>query len=222
METSKTREPFKASYQTAPKKTAKQALPDGSQIKLSATTNVSINYSETRRRIRLFNGEARLTIHKDITWPFIVESRQASIRTHEATFNIDQRYGVTEVAVLEGAITISPIKQSKNKAKVEKGEMLKVTEHSTGSVKVFEICAYKDWYSGYTQANNIRLPELLAALNRFTTTPLITRGLDTGRLLVSGTYDLNHIENSVHLLSKSYNLKIIREESHIALELLPE
>ncbi|WP_444933891.1 FecR family protein [Microbulbifer sp. JTAC008] len=222
MEDLKTREPFKCRYQTAPKEISKQTLPDGNHIKLSATTKVLVNYSETRRRIRLLNGEAQISICEEVTWPFIVESRQALIRTHKATFNIDQRYGVTEVTVLEGNITVSPIKQNKNRAEIKKGEMLKVTEHNTGAIKDFEVSSYKDWGSGFTKADNIRLTELLISLNRFTNTPLVTRDQNTSRLLVSGVYDLNHIEDTVLCLSKSYNLKVTKEESHTVLELLPE
>ncbi|WP_444930151.1 FecR domain-containing protein [Microbulbifer sp. SSSA002] len=130
MKDTKARKSFKCRYQTAPKKTSDQLLPDGSHIKLSAATKVAVSYSETRRRIRLFNGEAQFSIYKDISWPLIIESRQTLIRTHKSIFNMDQRYGETEVTVLEGKIIASPIKQTKNRSKVEKGETLKTTENN--------------------------------------------------------------------------------------------
>lgn len=205
-------------YQTDPKQVSSQKLSDGSTLDLSATTKVAVSYNARKRRIRLFNGEAQFSVAKDSSRPFVVESRQASMRALGTIFNVDQRYGFTELTVLEGEVIVNPLKQTKRRFVVGAGERLRITEYSTGSIKTFDLNNYKSWIDGYTQVENQRLSELLIEFNRFTDTPLTIKDNDTGKLLVSGSFDLNNIDTNIQILAKLHNLKVQQQESHIVLE----
>ncbi|MFA0812619.1 FecR family protein [Microbulbifer epialgicus] len=218
MHNSNTPKSAKRIYQTEPKQVSSQKLSDGSTLDLSATTKVAVSFNPRKRRIRLFNGEAQFSVAKDPSRPFVVESRQASIRALGTIFNVDQRYGFTELSVLEGEVIVNPLKQTRKRFVVGAGEMLRITEHSTGAIKTFDLTNYKSWIEGYTQVENQRLSELLIEFNRFTDTPLTTKGNDIGKLLVSGSFDLNNIDTNIQILAKLHNLKIQHQGSHTVLE----
>ncbi|MFS1525983.1 FecR family protein [Microbulbifer sp. 2304DJ12-6] len=218
MHNSNTQRTIKYIYQTEPKQVSRQKLTDGSILDLSATTKVAVSFNERKRRIRLFNGEAQFSVAKDPSRPFVVESRQASIRALGTIFNVDQRYGFTELTVLEGEVVVNPLEQTRKRYVVAAGEMLRITEHSIGAIKTFDLAHYKSWIDGYIQVKNQRLSDLLVEFNRFTDTPLTTKGHEIGSLLVSGSFDLKKIDTNIQILAKLHNLKIQHQGSHRVLE----
>jgi|GEM_PF-1468118 len=205
-------------YQTEPKQLSSNRLADGSTLDLSANTKVAVHYTERRRRIRLYNGEAQFTVAKDQQRPFIVESRQASVQALGTVFNVDQRLGVTELTVLEGKVSASPIRQPGTVVTVSAGETLRIAENATGAVRKFDLAGYKSWIDGYAQVQNLRLSELLGEFNRFSDIPLVAKGHDTANLRVSGSFDLKDIENNIRIVARLHNLHVESSDSSIVLE----
>ncbi len=83
-------------------------LPDGSLVHLNARSKVIVRMSEEERHIRLLEGEALFKVARDAARPFTVETDRVVVRALGTAFNVDRRARDTQVAVLEGAVEVTP------------------------------------------------------------------------------------------------------------------
>lgn len=81
-------------------------LEDGSILELNTLTNVTVNYTESERRIELLNGEAIFNVQHDADRPFLVDSGAALVRVTGTTFAIRRKPSATSVAVIEGNVAV--------------------------------------------------------------------------------------------------------------------
>lgn len=206
-------------YTTERQQTSRTALADGSTLDLSARSKVAVNFTDSERHIRLYDGEAQFTVAGDSRRPFVVESRQASIKALGTIFNVDQRDGITELTVLEGRVSVHPLKQPDWELEVSAGERLHISSSATGPVQKFDLNSYKSWLQGLVQVEDMRLSELLIEFNRFSATPLVARGHKTRNLRVTGSFDLNKIEDNIRILATLHGLTVSDSGEEIVLQM---
>lgn len=202
-------------YQTALQEVHQTPLADGSIAELSAKTTLGVRYTEAQRHIQLFAGEAQFSVTKDASRPFIVETEQARMEALGTVFNVDQRGDVTELSVLEGRVSISPMQSLGERKVLSAGERLIVSSNTLYEVKTFDVAQYKNWLSGWASVDNMPLSELLIKLNRFSQVKLSAKDISTENLLVSGNFDLVNVEKNIQILETLHNLNIQRKGSEI-------
>lgn len=84
-------------------------LVDGSSVDLDARTSLSIDISESHRRIQLAEGQAFFAVAKDFKRPFVVETPIGSVRVKGTRFDVQAtRSDSLTVTVLEGMVQVSP------------------------------------------------------------------------------------------------------------------
>ncbi|TLM79176.1 hypothetical protein FDY93_03460 [Microbulbifer harenosus] len=204
-------------YATERQQTSRNALADGSTLDMSAQSRVAVDFSERERRIRLYDGEARFTVAKDRQRPFVVESRQASVKALGTVFNVDQRGDITELTVLEGLVSAHPLNRPDKTQHVAAGERVRISGNAIGPVQKFDLHNYSDWLQGLVQVENIRLEELLVEFNRYSDTPLIAGDRHTRNLRVGGTFDLKDIHTNLQILATLHGLTISDSGDEIVL-----
>ncbi len=83
------------------------SLADGTVMTLNTASNVEVDYTDTRRRIRLLEGEVLFDVVKDRTRPFIVAAGGASVRAIGTTFAVRRlKDKPLHVIVREGAVEV--------------------------------------------------------------------------------------------------------------------
>lgn len=84
-------------------------LLDGTTVKLNTSTQIEVDYSTVKRRVRLIYGEALFDVAKDKTRPFVVYSDSAIAEAVGTSFVVRLRDAVTELAVVEGIVAFSKL-----------------------------------------------------------------------------------------------------------------
>ncbi|WP_417625109.1 FecR family protein [Paremcibacter congregatus] len=82
-------------------------LSDGSVIYLNTNSRVSVAYLENERKIELLEGEALFKVAHNPERPFRVYSGLAVAEALGTTFNVYRENGRTNVAVVEGKVSVS-------------------------------------------------------------------------------------------------------------------
>jgi len=82
------------------------ALSDGSTVDLNARSKLRIEFSAAERRVELLEGQALFQVAKDKSRPFIVTSRDATVRAVGTQFDVDRKAAGTTVTVLEGRVVV--------------------------------------------------------------------------------------------------------------------
>jgi transmembrane sensor len=75
-------------YVSALKETRDVRLPDGSTIRLSPATRVSVNYSRPWRAVKLEYGSARFDVAHDPDWPFNVQAGKREFQAMGGRFEM--------------------------------------------------------------------------------------------------------------------------------------
>ena len=82
-------------------------LPDGSSVQLNTRSRVDVDYTESRREVRLLEGEALFTVNRDSARPFRVRAGETVIRALGTQFNVYRHATGATVSVVEGAVQVS-------------------------------------------------------------------------------------------------------------------
>jgi transmembrane sensor len=82
-------------------------LQDGSMVVLNSNSVVEVALSAQERALELKKGEARFKVEPDRNRPFTVRTPQVLVKAVGTVFNIHTSAAGTNVAVLEGAITVT-------------------------------------------------------------------------------------------------------------------
>jgi transmembrane sensor len=81
-------------------------LSDRSVVFLNTDSEVRLRWTARERHIDLLHGEARFQVAKNAARPFIVATREASVRAVGTVFNVRTGEAITQVAVLEGRVEV--------------------------------------------------------------------------------------------------------------------
>lgn len=111
-------------------------LTDGSRVKLNTDTRLYVRVSLLSRTLRLEQGEALFDVQHEWLRPFIVETRQLTIRDIGTRFNvrlndIGLQSETDTVSVLQGAVEI-------NGERLNDGHQRTYRSHSDGSLVIVE------------------------------------------------------------------------------------
>jgi transmembrane sensor len=193
-------------------------LIDGSIADLSAKTRLNVHFSESERRLQLWQGEAQFSVKKDADRPFVVETNHARMEALGTIFNVDQRGDVTELSVFEGQVAISPLNDLLQKNVISAGERVIVSAGGSHDIIKFDVNNHKSWTAGWISVEKMPLSELLIKLNRFSQIELKNGDITTGRLLVTGSFELKEMDKNIRILEALHSLEVIRQHNQITLQ----
>ncbi|HSV45536.1 MAG TPA: FecR domain-containing protein [Ramlibacter sp.] len=94
------------SFATSPGERSTISLPDGSSLALDQSTRVRVVFDDRRRRVELLAGQARFTVARDATRPFVVGTRDRDVTATGTVFNIDEASTRTRITLLEGQVVV--------------------------------------------------------------------------------------------------------------------
>jgi transmembrane sensor len=146
--------------------TKQLTLPDGSIIYLNKNTQISYLKSFKKRVVKL-DGEAFFEVKKQNGHPFMVETKNTSIKVLGTSFNVRAPKDTmnTRVAVLSGKVEFSS-KQAGKKLIIEPKQQANYNSATNEIVKSeLKDNNFLAWKTGILSFNNISLKEVLSTLS---------------------------------------------------------
>ena len=90
-------------------------LPDGSSVELNTDSEVSVQFSDDRRDVYLYQGEAHFVVAKDVVRAFQVQAGHGQVLAVGTEFSVRLLGEEVEVLVSEGMVQLGSIAGSFNK-----------------------------------------------------------------------------------------------------------
>ena len=84
----------------------RQVLPDGSTVELNAGARIVVDFTASKRGVRLLAGEAMFAVRKDTARPFVVTAGGVEVRAVGTAFSIRRAEGQVGVLVTEGRVAV--------------------------------------------------------------------------------------------------------------------
>jgi transmembrane sensor len=188
-------------------------LDDGTRVRMNADTALNIRYTATARTLQLLRGEILVTTAHEPVFEgasarsFSVDTAEGSARALGTHFQVRRLDGRSVVSVLDGAVEIRPAGDAAA-VRLDAGRQAGFTRDAVGPVGAVDD-AVTAWIDGMLVAQDMPLPEFLAALNRYRPGHLRCSPSASG-LTVSGTYPLADSDKVLEILQATLPVKVDR------------
>lgn len=160
-----------ADLRTATGQWETRTLPDGTHVTLNSASAVNLRYDEQRRAIELVQGEILVDVAKDATRPFLVETRDGSIRALGTRFVVARQDDATVLSMIESKVSVQTARQrmtnSDDAMEVSAGERVRITPGHIAPIGTIDSRSIADaWRFHQLVVNDRPLTEVLDDLAR--------------------------------------------------------
>ncbi|WP_293780135.1 FecR domain-containing protein [uncultured Oxalicibacterium sp.] len=189
-------------YQTASGEWQTHTLSDGSTVRLNSGSTVDIAFNDQRRLVRLQEGEVLIeTVHDTAgkNRPFLVETKEGTVRALGTSFIVRQHVGSTQVSVLEHAVEI--LTGRNQRRLLEAGETTYFTRQSISTNNTIDV-ASTAWTQGILIADNQRLGDFIQELSRYRP-GMLHCDPAVADLKISGVFQLADTDHALNILQET-------------------
>lgn len=194
-------------------------LPDGSTVHLNADTAIDIDYSGTRRQVRLLYGEALFEVQKDSARPFEVLAVDGRTRAVGTAFVVRDAAEMATVTVSEGAVRVaSPAKGDVSDATtlLEAGQQVSYQRgQAPGPVRGLDPAVATAWHQGSIVIRDQPLAEAFAEIGRYRPGKIVLLGDNAGRQPVTARIAIKDVDSGIDALAATHGLSVTRVTAYL-------
>jgi transmembrane sensor len=204
-------------------------LPDGSSVQLNTDSQVQIDYSATRRRLRLLRGEALFSVARDATKPFEVHAGEGLVTALGTSFSVHLKGRQVNVTVSEGLVELAVLRGQ--------APLIGVVEHAgalgpqrLGILRAGEATAFDpvlaqlqvqqlpepelqrrlSWQEGYLVFSGEPLAEVVTELNRYSPVTLEIVDPRLAQVAIGGRFRVGDLDAVLDVLHASFGIESTR------------
>jgi transmembrane sensor len=210
-------------------------LEDGSRIALNSNSQVKIEFTETKRTVRLLRGEAFFEVAHNRERPFVVVAGDNQVTAVGTAFEVRYEPDHMDVTLVEGKVNVTSTaealeppasvssslsglgKLSSSGYAMTAGERLRVAKGAPASVDAPRVDAVTAWRRGEVMLDDTPLTDAIAEMNRYSKSPLIIDGSSIATLHVSGIYHTGDSEGFAQTVAQLYGLQVTQGGGQIHL-----
>ena len=187
-------------------------LADGTRIDLNSRTRLSVYFSDQRREVELIEGQALFTVAKDPQRPFLVQSRNLTVRVVGTAFDVDRRDNTTTVTVVDGRVAVTSVETTAvAPLLLDAGQQVIAPVHVEKSLRAApaNISAATAWTHGELVFEGSRLADVIEEFNRHNERQILLADPALGDMQISGVYASTNPD---------LFLKFMRAQPHVRVE----
>ena len=180
-------------------------LADGTLLNLNTHSAVDVRFDERTRLIVLHEGEIMVQTGHNDARPFIVKTRDGSLRALGTRFLVKREDDGTRLSVLQSRVAAHP-ESTPDETVYNEGQQ--VLMHRDGLGQRVALAPGADaWTRGMLVLDNVRLADMVHELKRYRRGHL---GVDpdVADLRISGSFALNNVELALNALLPALPVKI--------------
>jgi len=184
-------------------------LPDGSLVLLDPRSRISVNFTQTERRVLLATGRARFTVaHGALA--FLVDAGNARVTAHGTIFDVIVSDSATKVILLQGSVDVTNRAASRNPAaatRLRPGESTSVpaallTRTGAGSAVKAP--------PQMLEFDDSTLADAVAEANRHSFTKIEVADPDVAGLRITGAFRPGDAQGFAEALEAAFRLRLER------------
>lgn len=196
-------------------------LADGSIVHLNTASRLAIDFDESRRQVRLIDGEALFEVAKDEARPFTVSAGAAQVRAVGTAFNVRLRKDVVEVTVTEGVVAVAdssargaPDREGPHHVSAGQGAVVGPGAVEEVSLDEDTLARRTSWRNGVLEFRGETLQQAVDEFNRYRSSKIVIGDPGIASMLVGGTFETNESDKFIEALA-GLNIKATEGEGGI-------
>lgn len=187
------------------------ALPDGSSVMLNAASALSVDYTDGRRRLVLYEGQAAFTVARDPDRPFVVEADGGQTRALGTVFDVDIRSSEVVVTVIEGVVAVASDAAPQDGVTVRADQRASYRPHGAVSpVEIADGAAASAWRRGKLIFNRRPLGDVVAEIERHRPGLIVIANPALRKLDVTGVFELGDPDAILNTMEQTLPVRVTR------------
>lgn len=204
-----------AETETHPLNLSVITLPDGSTVKMNASTRIEYpeHFTAHVRKVKL-SGEAFFEVTRNTAAPFIIETANASVEVLGTSFNVSAypRAGLVEVNVETGKVKLTQLSDGKSVPKsilLPAGERgwLKVSDNEIGHAEIPD-ANYSSWITKKIIFQRTPLAEAFTVLENTYHVKIKMENSDIGTIPYTANFANLNLDYIVEVIARTHQLKV--------------
>jgi transmembrane sensor len=180
-------------------------LTDGTLINLNTHSAVDVRFDEKQRLIVLQEGEILVETGHGDSRPFIVETREGSMRALGTRFLVKREEEGTRLSVLKSAVAAHP-ESSPEEQILREGQQVLMRSNGLGPIIALNLGS-DAWTRGMLVVDNARLEDLVQELGRYRRGHLGVTP-EVADLRITGSFPLNDTDKALSALLPTLPVQI--------------
>jgi len=180
-------------------------LADGTLINLNTHSAVDVRFDEKQRRIVLQEGEILVETGHGDPRPFIVETREGSMRALGTRFLVKREEQGTRLSVLQSAVAAHPESNPQEQI-LREGQQVLIRSNGLGPILAVNLGA-DAWTRGMLVVDNVRLEDLVQEIARYRRGHLGVAP-EIADLRITGSFPLNDTDLALNALLPTLPVQI--------------
>lgn len=180
-------------------------LADNTELTLNTATAVDVHFNSTQRNVRLRSGEIMVqTAHEDaaVYRPFSVNTLQGQMEALGTRFSVRLDGDTTHLAVLEGAVRITPDRAGGAQQVLRAGQQASFTAKNIADIALADDAVIA-WTQGMLVADKMRLADFATELSRYRS-GIVRVDPTVANVRISGAYPVGDTDKALAMLVSTY------------------
>ncbi len=195
-------------------------LADGTDITLGPRTRLTVRLTQRNRSVALQSGEAFFSVIHDAKRPLTVAAASTEVRVLGTKFDVRRGPSTIDVAVDDGRVEVADRPESGAASRVDVATLVLVRgqevsaalDGALGAPRAIDPDHIMDWRSGRLRYIDAALQDVLADLNRYSTTPIVYHDPSIGRIRITASFSVHEAQQILDSVAESNNL--ILQQGH--------
>jgi transmembrane sensor len=201
-------------------------LTDGSQMVLNTASKAKVSFDESKREVRLVDGEALFDVAKDPTRPFVVHAGHVTITALGTAFAVRRDGDQVDVTVTEGVVEVvqDDADTAASRRRLHANQFAVATESQAVDVHTIpheETERRLAWRSGMVVFNGEPLSEAVAEMNRHSKRRIVIVDAQLAARPVVGIFRASDTETFVSAATTVLNAQAVDAGNAIELRARP-
>jgi transmembrane sensor len=206
--------PVVAHYETRRGELLTVALADGSKLQLNGATSLDVTLGEHERSVMMRRGEVYFDVAHETARPFVIDAGGARTRVLGTGFDIDLAGRAVKLAVYRGAVRFGPRNRAGGPSgagadgvTVLAGWRSRFSDGIAGAPARFDV-TQQDWRENWLDTDDMRLGDLVEALNRRGGPLIQAPPPQLAKLTLSGRFKLDNPGQLLGVIGSAYGFGV--------------
>ncbi|CAD6876358.1 FecR family protein [Methylomonas fluvii] len=197
---------WQADITTATGEQRRVILADGSALVLNTDSAVKLDYAGPQRGVTLLSGEAYFEVQADKDRPFIVTTKQGTVRVVGTRFSV--KTGDTTQVNVESGLVICSAEQGQNR-QLSVGQHTEIDTHSVAEISTIDTGKTFAWLKGRLIFQDQTLADVISELDRYHPGAIAIADAKLGQTRITGNYKLEDTTALIRTLADIAGAKTI-------------
>jgi|KBSMisStaDraftv2_1062788.scaffolds.fasta_scaffold61544_2 transmembrane sensor len=201
-------------------------LADGSVVRVSPQTTLSVYFSKNERRLILSRGNALFRVARNPARPFLVETNRTRVRAVGTAFGIEHHNGSVIVTVQEGRVAVAnaqtqpsasaPVTSSAGETALGPDQQIILPVAGSGG-QVRKVDSHRElaWADGRLIFDHDPVAEVVQQFNRFNSVQIKVLDSQLAERPVSAVFNVSDPEAFVTFLESVANIRVTHPSRNV-------